>query len=98
MELHLYSPMCSPGVHRDNFTCTLCACNLTFFSETSEPNTLQALKTHKMAIIINKLLCVTVHELTKIGRGLCTVTNPEERLLPWFAFCHECEDTINALP
>jgi len=95
--LHLYSSISFPGMHRDNFTCTVCACNLTFF-ETSEPNTLQALKTHKIAIIINKLFCVTVHELTKIGRGLCTVNNPEERPLSWFAYCHECEDTVNLLP
>jgi hypothetical protein len=33
VELHLYLSMCFPGVHRDNFTCTVCACNLTFFSK-----------------------------------------------------------------
>jgi hypothetical protein len=51
-----------------------------------------------MAITINKLLSVTVHGLTKIGCGLCTVNNPEERPLPWFAYCHECEDSVNVLP
>jgi len=52
-----------------------------------------------MPVITNKL-SVTVHELTKIGRVLCTVTYPEERSLPWFAYvyCHECEDTVNVLP
>jgi len=51
-----------------------------------------------MAIIINKLLSVTLQEITKIGRGLCTETNPEERPLPWLAYCHEYEDTVNILP
>jgi len=51
-----------------------------------------------MVIFINKLLTITVHELTKIGRGLCMVTNPEERPLPWFVYRHECENTVNVLP
>jgi len=98
VELHLYSSMCFPGVHRD-FTCTYAPVTFRLL-ETSEPNTLHALKTHKMAVIINKLLSVAVHELTKIGHELCTVTNPEERPLPWFpyVYCHECEDTVNVLP
>ena len=68
------------------------------FFERSEPNALQALKTLKMAFIMNELLSVTVHELTKTGSGLCAVTIPEERPLPWFAFFHECEDSVNILP
>jgi len=31
VELHLYSSMCFPGVHRDNFTCTYAPVTWRFF-------------------------------------------------------------------
>ena len=40
VELHLSSPMYFPGVRRDNFTYTVCACNLTFFRNVGTEYTL----------------------------------------------------------